>query len=71
MKRKTPDLIKEIDKLIDLGRQLIEYGKGNPGKTAPEKVREFTFWTTRTGELLSSIYPKDINITKHITSLGK
>lgn len=59
MKRKTPDLIKEIDKLIDLGRQLIEYGKGNPGKTAPEKVREFTFWTTRTGELLSSIYPKD------------
>jgi hypothetical protein len=59
MNRQTSNLITEVNKLIELGRQLIEYGKGNGGRTEPERVREFTFWTTRTGELLTKLYPKD------------
>lgn len=59
MNKQTRILISEVDKLYALGLELIEYGKGNGGHTVPEKVREFTFWTTRTGELLSKIYPKD------------
>ncbi len=59
MNKQTTNLVSEANKLLDLGRQLIEYGKGNGGRTEPEKVREFTFWTTRTGEFLTKLYPKD------------
>ena len=59
MNRQTIVLISEVDKLNELGRELIEYGKRNIDETEPEKIREFTFWTTRTGELLSKIYQKD------------
>lgn len=59
MNKQKRILISEVDKLLELGRELIEYGKRNGGHTEPEKVREFTFWTTRTGELISKIYPKD------------
>ena len=52
-------MVNEVEKLLDLGRELIKYGKFNNGEMDPEKVREFTFWTVRTGELLSKLYSKD------------
>lgn len=64
MNKQTSIIITETNKLIDLGRELIEYGKRNYGKTEPEKVREFTFWTTRTGEHLTRLYPKDNQYNK-------
>ena len=59
MDKQTNKLLIEANKLLELGRQLIEYGKGHGDETEPEKVREFTFWTIRTGELLTKLYPKD------------
>ena len=59
MNKLTNNLVAEVEKLLDLGRELIKYGKSTSGETDPEKVREFTFWTIQTGELLSKLYPKD------------
>jgi len=59
MNKQSDKLIAEANRLLDLGRSLIEYGKTNSGKTLPEKVREFTFWTTRTGEFINLLYPKE------------
>lgn len=55
----TDKLIAEVDKLIELGIELMKYGKGNPGKMEDVKVKEFSTWTTRTGEFINKIYKKD------------
>ena len=59
MNKQTNKLIKEVDILLELGRKLIDYGKSNHGAMELEKIREFTFWTTRTGEFISSLYPNN------------
>lgn len=58
MNKQTSILIQEIDKLLVLGEQLIDYGKGNGGGITDDKVKEFTNWTTRTGEFIAKLYPK-------------
>ena len=59
MNKQTNRLTKEADYLLELGRDLIEYGKTNGGKTQYEKIREFTFWTTRVGEFINLLYKKN------------
>ncbi|MCK9639873.1 MAG: hypothetical protein M0R39_08185 [Prolixibacteraceae bacterium] len=59
MNKWSSNLVTEVEKLLALGRELIKYGKSNFGEMEPEKVQEFTFWTVRTGELFSKLYPKD------------
>jgi len=59
MNKQTDRLIKEAEHLLKLGRDLIDYGKSNGGNTQPEKIREFTFWTTRTGEFINLLYKKN------------
>lgn len=61
MDKITNKLIKEVDNLISKGKELIEYGKNNEGDMEDDKIIEFTSWTTRTGELLSLIYPNREN----------
>jgi len=54
-------LIEEIENLIKLGNELIEYGKSNTGYTADEQIKKFTNWTTRTGQFISKLYPSEDN----------
>lgn len=61
MDKRTKELIIEVDKLLAIAGQLIEYGKGNHGGMADDKIKEFTNWTARTGELLTRIYPTKDN----------
>jgi hypothetical protein len=49
-------LIKEADDLIGLGEALVTYGKGSHGDMTDEKIKEFTFWTTRTGQFINRLY---------------
>lgn len=58
MDKITKELIQEIDKLMTLGDQLIAFAKTCGGTMPDEKIKEFTNWTTRTGELIKRIYPK-------------
>jgi len=58
MNKQTNKLIQETDKLLEMGGQLIEYGKTNSNGMTDEKVKEFTIWTTRTGEFIAKLYPK-------------
>ena len=55
----TNKLIVEVDKLIELGNELMKYGMGNPGEMEDTKIKEFTTWTTRTGEFINRLYKKD------------
>lgn len=66
MNKQTNRLIEEVDKLLTIGQELIYYGNGNGGDTSHEMVAKFTFWTTRTGELLSKLYPKDNHYHKSL-----
>jgi hypothetical protein len=59
MMTQTDKLIAEVDKLIGLGNELMKYGMSNPGEMEDEKIKEFTTWTTRTGEFINRLYKKD------------
>ena len=55
---RTNILIQETEKLLSAGLLLIEYGRKNSGEILDDKIKEFTIWTTRTGEFISKLYPK-------------
>ena len=59
MTAQTKKLIEESQKLIDIGKELIAYGKTNPGKMVDEQIQKFTLWTNRTGEFIGRIKEKD------------
>lgn len=59
MKSQIDKLLSEADNLLELGANLIEYGKSNHGTMEPDKIREFTFWTTRNGEFIGRLYPRE------------
>ncbi|RYG28435.1 MAG: hypothetical protein EOO01_39760, partial [Chitinophagaceae bacterium] len=64
--KNTQKIVDEVDKLLAIGEELINYGNRNGGDTSHEMVAKFTFWTTRTGELLTKLYPKDNHYHKSI-----
>jgi len=66
MNKQTYKLVNEVDKLLSIGQELIYYGNSNGGDTSHEMISKFTFWTTRTGELLSRLYEKDNHYHKSL-----
>jgi len=61
----TQRMIDEVQKLIDLGNELIHYGKTNPGRTDDAQVQKLTVWTNRTGEFIHLL--KDNNSQQALT----
>ena len=71
MNRQTNRLITEVENLIKIGNELLDYGCVNGGDTSLEMISKFTFWTTRTGQLLSSLYPKENHYHQSLNSFRK
>jgi hypothetical protein len=61
MSKQISKLLTEVESLIQLGKDLMNYGYINPGDTEEEKISEFTFWRIKIGELLAKLYAKDSN----------
>ncbi|MBA2610956.1 MAG: hypothetical protein H0U95_03225 [Bacteroidetes bacterium] len=57
MDKRTELIITEINKLLQIGNGLVQYGKSNGSDTADEKVQELTKWTNLSGELIFKLYP--------------
>lgn len=59
MTAQTKKLIEETEKLIVIGKELIEYGKTNPGRMVDDQIQKFTLWTNRTGEFIGRLKEKN------------
>jgi len=58
MTTQTAKIIEEVDKLIFLGNELVQYGKSNGGHMADVQVQKFTLWTNRVGDFILRIKDK-------------
>ncbi len=51
-------LIEEAKNLIEIGNELIAYGKSNRGFARDDQVQKFSFWANMTGEFINRIKDK-------------